>query len=314
MSDRQTYYAEAGSWADDARLAARRSRQTAWLIAGVAVAAAAFEAVALAMLAPLKTVQPVTLLVDRQTGYVQALDPLTPQRIGADAALTNAFLAQYVTAREGFDRATVRLDYRKVGLWSAARARTTYLAGMASDNPASPFQAYPSGTIVTTQIKSVSRLAAGVSLVRFDTSIEARDGRQVVPQSWIAVVRYRFLDAPMSFEDRLVNPLGFQVTGYRRDAEAPTPVVPVVTATPANVIVTPASAIPMASNPAYRSNTSIRPTVYTPRRKTPPIAYVGSATNARPVTAARDVPINQIPLGSPLGPPSPIVALSKAPH
>ena len=35
----------------------------------------------LAMLAPLKTVQPITLLVDRQTGFVQALDPQSPQRV-----------------------------------------------------------------------------------------------------------------------------------------------------------------------------------------------------------------------------------------
>jgi len=38
-------------------------------------------------------------------------------------------------------------------------------------------------------------------------------------RSWISTVRYRYVDAPMSLEDRLINPLGFQVVSYRRDAE-----------------------------------------------------------------------------------------------
>jgi type IV secretion system protein VirB8 len=34
------------------------------------------------------------------------------------------------------------------------------------------------------------------------------------------VIRYRFSGEPMTREDRFVNPLGFQVLHYRRDAEA----------------------------------------------------------------------------------------------
>ena len=55
------------------------------------------------MLMPLKTVEPYTLLVDRQTGFVQALRPIDAERIAADRALTQSFLVQYVIARESFD-------------------------------------------------------------------------------------------------------------------------------------------------------------------------------------------------------------------
>jgi type IV secretion system protein VirB8 len=44
----------------------------------------------------------------------------------------------------------------------------------------------------------------------------------------VAVVRYRYSTEPMKLEDRFVNPLGFQVTSYRRDPEA----VPPSAATP----------------------------------------------------------------------------------
>jgi type IV secretion system protein VirB8 len=36
----------------------------------------------------------------------------------------------------------------------------------------------------------------------------------------VAVIRYRYSGEPLRLEDRLVNPLGFQVLRYRRDAEA----------------------------------------------------------------------------------------------
>ena len=67
------YYADAASWADDRLTALRASRRIAWIVAAIAVIVALFEATALIFLAPLKTVVPYTLMVDRTTGFVQAL-------------------------------------------------------------------------------------------------------------------------------------------------------------------------------------------------------------------------------------------------
>lgn len=293
-----SYFDHAESWAVDTRASAARAQRNAWAVAGVAVAVAAMEAVALAMLAPLKTIQPITLLVDRQTGFVQALDPASPRRVSADAALTQSLLAQYVAAREGFDRATVAVDYRKVALWSTGRARSSYLTTMPATNPASPFQRYPGGAVVAVRVKSVSRLSQGTALVRFDTQMLERGGQAAPAQPWISVVRFRFSEAPMRFEDRLVNPLGFQVTGYRRDAEAPPP------ATSANASPTP---------PLVRANSfTVGAAVPAPTRDvTRASSHDPSATrmahgrrsgvsDAAIAGSVREVPLNQLPLGSPL--------------
>ena len=243
----QDYFTKAESWALDTQGMSDRSRRTAWLVAGIACGVAAFEAVALAMLAPLKTVEPITLLVDRQTGYVQSLDPASPRRVVADQALTQSFLAQYVMAREGFDRATVSLDYRKVALWSAGAARASYLAAMATDSPSSPFKRFPAGVGEVVRVKSVSQLRPGTALVRFDTWREDPNGRAGIAQPWISVVRYRYSEAPMSLEDRLINPLGFQVLSYRRDAEAPPVAQPLQ---PAAAYPSPLALQPAADRPA----------------------------------------------------------------
>ena len=217
----EEYFDRSGSWAADQRLLDEKSRRTAWTVAGIAAAVALFEAVALAVLLPLKSVDTVTLLVDRQTGHVQALDPNSPRRVIADEALTQSYLAQYVAAREGFDRATIAADYRKVALWSSGTARSSYLAEIPATNPASPFNHYPAGDSVSARVKSISRLDNGVALVRFDSAIEDRSGILHQPQPWVAIIRYRYSDGAMAFEDRLLNPLGFQVLAYRRNPEAP---------------------------------------------------------------------------------------------
>ena len=217
--DADIYYAQSASWAQEQGDTLRSSRRVAWIVAGVALIVALAEAVALIVLAPLKTVVPYTLLVDRQTGYVQSLSPIDASRIKPDSALTQSFLVQYVIAREGFDRATIQSDYKKVALWSADGARSSYMGEIQVSNPDSPLSRFPPGTIVQTRIRSVSTLGQNTALVRFETMQQGRDARAQVARNWVAVVTYRFSNAPMAIEERYINPLGFQVTRYRRNPE-----------------------------------------------------------------------------------------------
>ena len=85
----EDYYEAAESWSDDRVEAYDRSRQIAWIIAGVSLALAFIMAIALVLLIPLKREVPYTLLVDRQTGYVEALQPLDQRVLTADDALAN---------------------------------------------------------------------------------------------------------------------------------------------------------------------------------------------------------------------------------
>ncbi len=215
----EEYYSEAESWSADRQRANDNSRRIAWICAGIAALIAVVEAFALVALIPLKREVPYTLLVDRQTGYVEALKPLDKQVLTPDAALTRSFLVQYVIARESFDVDALQDNYRKVGLFSAGEARERYLAEMQASNPTSPLATIPRGSTVDVQVSSVSSLNADTAMVRFSTVQTDRGGQPQVAQHWAALIKYRYTDADMSAEDRLTNPLGFQVVRYRRDAE-----------------------------------------------------------------------------------------------
>lgn len=233
------YYKDAATWNRDRLEAMHKSQRMAWWVAIGAGTIAVLEAGALILLTPLKTVEPYTLLVDRTTGYVQALKPLDADKIAPDAALTQSFLVQYVIARESFDVDTVNANYNKVAAWSAEQARSGYLSSIQVSNPQSPLILYPRSTVVETRVKSVSPLGRNVALVRFDTIRRDSGGQVQPPSSWVSVIRYRFSGEPMKLEERFVNPLGFRVLRYRRDAEsAPPPqaVVMVPTAVPVEVV------------------------------------------------------------------------------
>jgi len=221
MSDErlEDYYRNAETWSHDRERTARRSMRVAWWVAGGAALIAVLEALALLALIPLKRDVPFTLLVDRQTGFVQALKPFEGEPLAADAALTHSFLVQYVTARESFDVDSLQDNYRKVGLWSAGEARERYVSAMNAGNPASPLANLPARATVDVTVRSVSSLSANTAMVRFATTRTDPGGRPQVPQNWAAVISFTYSAAGMSEADRLTNPLGFQVTRYRRDAE-----------------------------------------------------------------------------------------------
>ena len=238
----EAYFAEARSWGADRVAYAARSRRIAWIIAAISTAVAALEALALIALAPIKTVVPYTVMVDRTTGFVQVLEGTQPSTVKPNTALTNSMLAQYVIARESFEINNLAQQYKKVALWSGGEARRDYLALMPVSNALSPLNVYPRTALVNTMIESVTPSGPDSAQVRFRT--ERRDPGQgaVSTGRYVAQLRYRYDGEPLSLDDRLANPLGFQVIEYSKDQElAPQP-MPAVTPMPAPVNASPAAA------------------------------------------------------------------------
>jgi type IV secretion system protein VirB8 len=259
---RDKYYQRATTWAQGEQQAmasrVRGARIAAIALGGVAV----LEAFALIALVPLKTVTMVPVLVDRQTGFVEVLKPDGSRELTANQALTQSLLAQYVVARESFNITSLSADYHKVALWSAGPARADYLTLMPAANPASPLRLYRRSTMVDTWVKSVSPLGPQSALVRFETRRRDQDSRAAPPQEWAAVVGYRFSSEALTAADRWLNPLGFQVVSYHKDAEVlpPEPESPSAGAVSANAAPAASPATPPTAAAAQPVSPAIVPT------------------------------------------------------
>jgi type IV secretion system protein VirB8 len=273
-ADREQHYEAARSWAYDRDTALANSRRAAWIVASLATGVAVLEALALVALAPLKTVVPYTVMVDKTTGYSTVIDGTHPQVLKPQSVLTQSMLAQYVVARETFDITTIADQYRKVGLWSEGEARTEYLALMPLTNPQSPMNIYPRSALVTVTVDSVALIGPDTAQVRFVT--DRRDGPTAASTrtAYVAQIRYRFAGEPLAMDDRLVNPLGFEIAHYRRDQEAlPAPgqaaliIAPAAPAGPAGQsVASPTGVAPMATGPAAM-----------------PMAVPGAGTSSAPI-------------------------------
>ena len=219
--ERDAYYAEGESWAEDRAASDRSSRRTAWIIAAAFGAVAVLEAIALVVLLPLKTVEPYVVTVDRQTGFVETTQKLVPGgALTQNQAVTQAALVQYVLARESYDATDLKEKYRNTQWWSAPDERAAYLRLMAPQNPQSPLKLYGSTATVAVTVRSVSILGPDTALVRFDAERRTPGSSTGSVQPYAAAISFRWSGEPMRAEERFINPLGFQVVRYRRDAEA----------------------------------------------------------------------------------------------
>lgn len=219
MSQRDTYYAAARSWADDRVAASDRQTRLAWIVAGASGATAMVLAIALVVLLPLETTVPYVITVDRQSGAVQIATTLQDGKLTQNEAVIQAQLAGYVRSRETFDESDLALQYAQVQRLSAPPVARTYVAAMAAANPASPLRTLARGDTVAVDISSVSLISPGTAMVRFDTRRSALNGGLPAVQSHVAAISFGFANAPLVMADRFDNPLGFQVTRYRRDTE-----------------------------------------------------------------------------------------------
>ncbi len=231
------YYREAASWSDDVNASLRASRSRAWWVAGIAMALAIIQGLALVLLMPLKTIIPYTITVDRQTGATELSRGVDLGPLAGNEALTRATLAQYVLARETLDQSDIADNFKKIGLWSTGTARSDYLRSMDRNSPGNVLADATAATQVRTVVRSISLTSPTTALVRFST--DRRDGEGPISRrDWASVISFGFSGAPLSAEDRLINPLGFQVSRYRRDAESLAPIIVTPGDTSANLIVT----------------------------------------------------------------------------
>jgi type IV secretion system protein VirB8 len=283
VAARAQYYEAASTWAQDTHATLRRSQRTAWIVAGIAVGVAAIQAVALVVLVPLKQTMPYTITVDRETGYVQTARGINLGTLSETEAVAQSFVVQYVLARETFDAADYREQYRKTLAWSQGAAETEYLRDWDQSNPNGIQSRVSPNTRIQVTVKSVTILGPRSAMIRFDTERSEGGGAPGMRQPWVASVNFSFSNKPINEQDRYLNPLGFQISSYRRDAEttqpvpmpaAPAPMLPA----PASVPTTGVTTVPVPGTPV-NGVTSAVPAAQAPAQATPAAAPQSKSGN-----------------------------------
>lgn len=208
------YFGLAETWDEELYGKLRRDRLIAFIVAGVAALIALASILAVMALTPLKTVQPYMVLVDRTTGYTEAVRELVYNQENSLTERESVILAEitrYVIARHTYDPYDAGVRQLEIQLSTSADEFRNYVREANADTAAF-------GTNARRQVKIksiVPNLANKSAQVRFSTSIlgsgETRD--------WIATLTYDFISLDIPLQYRYLNPLGFIIRSYRVDPE-----------------------------------------------------------------------------------------------
>lgn len=218
-NDLKAYFAESASWDYDRLIAAKRSKNLAWIVAAVASAIATTGVAAVAMLAPLKTVAPYVITVDKATGASEITSSLIvgDQQISYSEAVAKYFLADYVRNREGWIPQARKEFFEGVLAMSSRDEQARWTAFYSKDNPKSPQNILNDLDTVFIAIKSVTFVSKNVAQIRFIKTLQRGSISTDTPA--IATVTYNTTDTPTTEQQRFKNPLGLEVQTYRADLE-----------------------------------------------------------------------------------------------
>lgn len=216
--DLKAYFAEAASWDHDRLIAAIRSRRLAWTVAATSAALAAASVLAVALLAPLKTVIPYVITVDKATGASEITSPMSGRLSPSYAeAVTKYFLADYVRNREGWIPQARKEFFEGVLAMSSRDEQARWTAFYAKDNPKSPQSVFTDLDTVFVAVKSVTFVSPKVAQVRFTKTLQ--HGTTATDTPAIATITFDTTDTPSTEQQRFKNPLGLEVQTYRADLE-----------------------------------------------------------------------------------------------
>ena len=220
MASVESAWLDAGrDWETDQVVEAKRSERRAWWFAALGGITAMAACVAVALLTPLKSVEPFVVRVDQTTGATDIITLLDQKSVRFSEVIDKYWLAQYVNFREEYSNASAYPFYQAVSLMSSRPVAEAYFAQISPQNPRAPVNVYGKDGQVEVLIRSIAFLGNDVAQVRFSRAEKATLGEPSVTY-WIATITYRYLTSPMLEKDRLINPLGFQCTDYRLDPEA----------------------------------------------------------------------------------------------
>ncbi|WP_176037261.1 virB8 family protein [Brucella tritici] len=214
----KSYFEKARRFDQDRMIQVERSNRLAWSIAIASAIVAGISIIAVASLAPLKTVEPFVVRVDNSTGIVDVVSALSATAGTYDEAVTKYFAAKYVRGREGYVWSEAQENFRTIALLSTQAEQARFAATYRGSNPQSPQNVYGRSATVRINIVSIALINQNVASVRYMRSVTR--GEEVRTTHFVATLTYSYANAPMSSTDRLVNPLGFAVSEYRADPEA----------------------------------------------------------------------------------------------
>lgn len=185
----------------------------AWCVAGGLAVVSVAQAVALAVMMPLKRTEPILITAFKEGGAEIIRDFSQP--LVFEDAVDEYFLREYVTNRETYDfhKLQYLVDYTKA--WSAPHVYTEFYNFTTMPN--SNLNTLKDKARIDATVTSINlNKQAGMATVRITKTPKKADGSPldgVAPTYWVAELKYE-LNYKQNHKDRAYNPFGYRISSY----------------------------------------------------------------------------------------------------
>ena len=128
--------------------------------------------IAIALLAPLKTVDPFVIQVDQRSGITQTVDPLSVKELTANEAVNDFFIVQYIRSRETYSVTDLARNYNIVRVMSdPLKVYLDFVRQADPNNPRSNAARLGSSGQRTVKFKSITYLNPQLAQARIPRSL-----------------------------------------------------------------------------------------------------------------------------------------------
>ena len=201
----------------------RRAR-IAWIVAGAGWMCAVAASVALALMMPLKTVEPYVIRVDNSTGIVDIV-PMYAGHAEMGETVARFLLTHYVTVCEGFSYATAERDYEECGAYHSAKRNHGVVQPLESDESRITLEPQQGRLGRSRASHGGDLLPQGQWHSRnwpkcATSKADSLPGAAEQLTHWIATIEYAWVTPSRDPKSRQWNPLGWRVTDFHTEPES----------------------------------------------------------------------------------------------
>jgi type IV secretion system protein VirB8 len=202
------------TWFEERYEMALIQRNLVFFIAFISIIAVAVAVFAVTKISLSKEFDPFVIQIENSTGLAKVVNPITSEILGGNEALARYFIKRYVTARETYNSVDFETRARQVvRLLSTGQVYNNYM-GYIKDKLTDPTILYGQKNTTYLTVKSWSKLDSKRYVFRFSITETVGD-RKVFNK--IAIIDYDYVAMSLSEDDEDINPVGFQIKGYRVD-------------------------------------------------------------------------------------------------
>ncbi len=153
-----------------------------------------------------KSLEPYVIEVESKTGVPTVVEQMTVQHFTGDQMIRKYFINQFIHAASGYDPKTYKMDAEKVRLFSTPSTYSEFRNRINAKE-------LGANSSVEVRIKSIQFPDQSTAQIRIVRQVNM-DGYDAVQKDEIITMNFYFANLDLNMEERLINPLGFQVGKY----------------------------------------------------------------------------------------------------